>query len=79
MEVLIREKSYPGRQYIFINVKEIYVGKLYNANGKCINHYYKLVDMSGELHDECWDVTRYVIYKKFEFNEVDDSVSEVND
>lgn len=52
MEVLIKEKSNPGRQYIFINVKEIYVGKIYDTGGNCINHYYKLVDMSGELHDE---------------------------
>lgn len=69
MEVLVKEKSNPGRQYIFINVKEICVGKLYDTEGNCINHYYKLVDMSGELHDERWDVDRYDIYKKFEFNE----------
>ena len=67
MEVLIKEKSDPGRQYIFINVKEIYVGKLYDTEGNCINHYYKLVDMSGELHDECWNVDSYDVYKKFEF------------
>lgn len=69
MEVLIREKSDPGRQYILINVKEIFIGKLYDTEGNCVHHYYKLVDMSGELHDECWDVNRYDIYKKFEFNE----------
>lgn len=69
MEVLVREKSDPGRQYLFINVKEICVGKLYDTEGNCVQHYYKLVDMSGELHDECWDVNRYDIYKKFEFNE----------
>ena len=69
MEVLVREKSDPGRQYILINVKEIFIGKLYDAEGNCVQHYYKLVDMSGELHDECWDVDRYDIYKKVEFNE----------
>ncbi len=69
MEVLVREKSDPGRQYILINVKEIFIGKLYDTEGNCIQHYYKLVDMSGELHDECWDVTRYDVYKKVEFKE----------
>ena len=69
MEVLVREKSNPGREYIFINVKEIYMGKLYDVDDKCINYYYRLVDMSGELHDERWDVDRYDIYKKVEFNE----------
>ena len=69
MEVLVREKSDPGRQYILINVKEIFIGKFYDIEGNCINYYYKLIDMSGELHDECWDVNRYDIYKKFEFNE----------
>ena len=67
MEVLVREKSDPGRQYIFINVKDIFVGKLYDTEGNCIQHYYKLVDMSSELHDECWDVDKYTIYKKVEF------------
>ena len=69
MEVLVREKSDPGRQYILINVKEIFIGKLYDTEGNSVHDYYKLVDMSGELHVECWDVNRYDIYKKFEFNE----------
>ena len=67
MEVLVKEKRDPGRQYILINVKEIFISKLYDAEGNCVQHNYKLVDMSGELHDECWDVDKYDIYKKFEF------------
>lgn len=69
MEVLVKQKSDPGRQYIFTNVKEIYIGKIYNSSGDCIEHYYKLVDMSGESHDECWNVDKYDIYTKFEFHE----------
>ena len=76
MEVLVKEKRDPGRQYVMINVEEICVNKLYDADGKCINHYYKLVDKSGELHDECWDVNRYDIYKKFEFSRDSSEVKE---
>lgn len=70
MEVLIREKSDPGRQYILINVKDIIINKLFDSQGNCVNQYYKLIDKSGEQHDECWDVDKYDIYKKIEFSEV---------
>ena len=73
MEVLVKERRSPGRQWILINVKEILVGKLFNTEGKCIEHYYRLVDNSGELHDEMWEVSKYDIYTKFEVKEEADA------
>ena len=76
MTVLIKQRSDPGRLYVFDNVKEVFKGKLYGSDGSCICNYYRLVDMSDELHDELWEVDKYDIYKKFEFDEVNGKVEE---
>ena len=69
MTILVKEKRDPGRQYVFDNVKDVVVCKLFGADSTCIGHYYRLVDICDEVHDELWETDKYDIYQKMEFSE----------
>ena len=79
MTVLVKQKSDPGRQYVFDNVASINVVSSYNSNNECTDINFMLVSNSGEVMNNIYNSKRYDLYKKFEFNEVDDGVSEVSD
>lgn len=79
MTVLVKQKSDPGRQYVFDNVASINVVSSYNSKNECTDINFMLVSNSGEVMNNTYNSKRYDLYKKFEFNEIDDGVSEVDD
>ena len=69
MTILVKQKTNLGVEYIFYNVKDVVVCKLFGSDNKCISHYYRLVDMSDEIHDELWETDKYDMYQKMEFSD----------
>ncbi len=70
MNVLVKQKRDPGRQYVFDNVTMIQTIHSYNADNDCVDVDIRLLGKDGEACTEYFNLKEWEVYKKFELGEL---------